>query len=86
MSSTNTAFLLKSLGFIGLGAMGKPMTINLAKSLPVGFHIHVHDVVVTVMDEIHALFPEKIIKCGSAKEVTEKSVRFYRKPRNSWRL
>ena len=74
MSSTNRASLPESLGFIGLGAMGKPMVINLANEIPLGSRIHVHDVVTAAMDELQELFPEKIIKCASAREVTEKSV------------
>ncbi|KAL6362955.1 hypothetical protein LRP88_02355 [Fusarium phalaenopsidis] len=61
-----------SVGFIGLGAMGKPMVINLAKKLPKGSQIHIYDIVTAVVDETAALFPDSIFKCASAKEVAEK--------------
>lgn len=60
-----------SVGFIGLGAMGKPMVINLAKKLPKGSRIHVYDIVTAVVDETVTLFPDSIFKCASAKEVAE---------------
>ncbi|KAL2686715.1 hypothetical protein Neosp_004256 [[Neocosmospora] mangrovei] len=71
-----TASLVKdspttSVGFIGLGAMGKPMVINLAKKLPKGSRIHVYDIVTTVVDETVTLLPDSIFKCSSAKEVAE---------------
>lgn len=58
---------IKNVGFIGLGAMGKPMALNLLKA---GFHVNGYD-----------LFPEKaqeIVEAGgtlmgSPKEVTEAS-------------
>jgi 3-hydroxyisobutyrate dehydrogenase len=54
--------------------MGKPMVINLAKKLPKGSQIHVYDIVMAVVDETVALFPDSIFKCASAKEVAEKCV------------
>lgn len=73
----NTGF--SNLGFIGLGAMGKPMVLNLAKNTASGSRvkIHVHDVVAAAVDEAVSSFPDIIVKCASAKEVTEKSVRCF---------
>ena len=62
-----------SIGFIGLGAMGKPMVVNLARRLPAGSQIHVHDVIPTAVAEIFAWFPTTIVKCANAREVTLKS-------------
>ncbi|RFU25124.1 hypothetical protein B7463_g11211, partial [Scytalidium lignicola] len=67
------ALKTNALGFIGLGAMGKPMARHLANKLPQGTRIHVFDVVQTVVDEFCAEFPERIIKGANAKEVAESS-------------
>lgn len=72
--SENTT-LPQCVGFIGLGAMGKPMVSHLAKKLPAGSQIRVHDVVEAAVDDIHSAFPEVIRKCAHAREVTEGSVR-----------
>ncbi len=77
MARDNSDSQPKSIGFIGLGAMGKPMVMNLAKSLVPSSHIYLNDVVVDVMDEVIKLcteLPITIVKCANAKEVTERSV------------
>ncbi|KAI1504558.1 3-hydroxyisobutyrate dehydrogenase [Biscogniauxia marginata] len=65
--------LPSSVGFIGLGAMGKPMVTNLVRKLPAGSRVFVYDVVAAVMEELSASFPNKITKATNAKEVTEKA-------------
>jgi 6-phosphogluconate dehydrogenase len=77
MASPESSMLPTSVGVVGLGAMGKPMVINLAKRLPAGTRIHVHDVVPVAVDELFASFPETVVKCTSAKDVAEKSVRMH---------
>ncbi|KAL1844587.1 hypothetical protein VTK73DRAFT_2250 [Phialemonium thermophilum] len=78
-----------AVGFIGLGAMGKPMVLNLAKGLPPSSRIFVHDVVPAAVDEVHAARPDVVVKCRDARDVTERSVRrhpsagFYGKPSSS---
>ncbi|KAK4239522.1 NAD binding domain of 6-phosphogluconate dehydrogenase-domain-containing protein [Achaetomium macrosporum] len=72
-SSTSTEPLPKSVGFIGLGAMGKPMAVNLAKALPRGSRLHVHDAVTAPVDELWASFPDIIVRCAGAREVAELS-------------
>ncbi|KAI0597409.1 3-hydroxyisobutyrate dehydrogenase [Biscogniauxia sp. FL1348] len=62
-----------SIGFIGLGAMGKPMVGNLVKRLPLGSRVFVHDVVEASMDDLYASYPSVIVKSTNAKEVTESS-------------
>jgi hypothetical protein len=64
----------RAIGFIGLGAMGAPMVSNLAQKLPANSTINVHDVIESVVDEVHAKYPDTILKCSSAKEVAENSV------------
>jgi 3-hydroxyisobutyrate dehydrogenase len=73
MSSPNEP-LPRSIGFIGLGVMGKPMATNLARSLPRGSQIHAHDAVEAPVDEYCASFPDVAVKCASAREVADKSV------------
>lgn len=73
-SSTHSKKLPKCIGFIGLGAMGKPMAVNLAKSLPSGSQIYAHDAVNMPVDELYRSFPDMIVKCTSAREVAESSV------------
>jgi 3-hydroxyisobutyrate dehydrogenase-like beta-hydroxyacid dehydrogenase len=68
MASTND---FEKLGFIGLGAMGKPMVTHLANKLPPDSRIWVYDVVQQVVDDLCAEFPERILKSTSAKDVAE---------------
>lgn len=75
MTQTDASVLPDSVGFIGIGLMGKPMVVNLANKLPPGSRIHVHDVVTAAVDELCTSYPDQIVRCTSAKEVTEKSVR-----------
>jgi 3-hydroxyisobutyrate dehydrogenase len=74
MTPTDANNLSDSVGFIGLGLMGKPMVENLAKKLPSGTCINVHDVLAAAVDELCSSYPERVFRCGSAKEVTEQSV------------
>lgn len=64
----------KKLGFIGLGAMGKPMVSHLAKKLPADSRIWVYDVVEKVVDELCAEFPERIVKGANANDVAQQVV------------
>jgi 3-hydroxyisobutyrate dehydrogenase-like beta-hydroxyacid dehydrogenase len=69
------SFEFNKLGFIGLGAMGKPMVTHLAKKLPSGSRIWVFDVVEQAMDELCAEFPDRVFKGVNAKAVTQEVVR-----------
>ncbi|CZR54236.1 related to 3-hydroxyisobutyrate dehydrogenase [Phialocephala subalpina] len=62
-----------AVGFIGLGAMGRPMAGHLASKLPSQTRIYVYDVVESVVDEVCKEFPDKVLKGSSAKDVAEKS-------------
>jgi pyrroline-5-carboxylate reductase len=62
------------LGFIGLGAMGKPMVSHLAKKLPLESRIWVYDVVEQLVDDICAEFPERIMKSANSKDVAQQAV------------
>jgi 3-hydroxyisobutyrate dehydrogenase len=66
--------LSRPIGFIGLGAMGRPMVVNLTKKLPPGSKLRVHDVVDAAMDDFASIFPTIVVKCSSAREVAESSV------------
>lgn len=63
------------VGFIGLGAMGMPMARHLATKLPPETQIFVFDIAQALIDQLCAEFPSKVLKCSSAKEVAEKTVR-----------
>ncbi|QVM06214.1 hypothetical protein D8B26_000925 [Coccidioides posadasii str. Silveira] len=63
----------RSLGFIGIGAMGRPMAENLASKLPPPSIINIYDVSEKAMDELFMRNDGKIVKCSSAKDVAEKS-------------
>ncbi len=71
------SFEYKSVGFIGLGAMGKPMAGHLANKLPTNSLIHVFDVVEAAVDELCKEYPNRVIKSANAKAVAEKSVRIH---------
>ncbi|KAF2006081.1 hypothetical protein P154DRAFT_615981 [Amniculicola lignicola CBS 123094] len=64
-------FEYKTLGFIGLGAMGKPMLVHLADKLPPESRIYVFDVVEAVVDEMCSKYPHRVLKASSAKEVAQ---------------
>lgn len=66
---------IRAVGFIGLGAMGKPMVKHLANKLPPETFIYVFDVVQLVVDELCADFPNKVVKGLNAKVVAEMTVR-----------
>lgn len=65
----------KTLGFIGLGAMGRPMLEHLAKKLPPESRIWVYDVFEKVVDELYIQYPERVLKGKSAKDVAKQAVR-----------
>ncbi|KAJ4298910.1 hypothetical protein N0V90_004153 [Kalmusia sp. IMI 367209] len=61
----------RTLGFVGLGAMGKPMLVHLANKLPPESRIFVFDVVEGVMDEVCQQFPNRVFKSSSARDVAQ---------------
>jgi len=67
-------FKYTTVGFIGLGAMGRPMCGHLANKLPAETKIYVFDVVQKVLDEVCAEFPNKVFASPNAKDVADKSV------------
>lgn len=66
----------KTVGFIGLGAMGKPMLEHLAKKLPAESRLWVYDVVDSVVDEVCATFPDRVYKGTNPADVAQHAVRF----------
>ncbi|KAK2783309.1 hypothetical protein FQN53_009297 [Emmonsiellopsis sp. PD_33] len=66
-------FECKTLGFIGIGAMGRPMVGHLARKLPAETRIYIFDVVERVLDEVCAEHPEKVFRGENARDVAEKS-------------
>ncbi|CAO2650105.1 Nn.00g013970.m01.CDS01 [Neocucurbitaria sp. VM-36] len=61
----------KTLGFIGLGAMGKPMLEHLANKLPPESRIWVYDVAEQVVHDVCDTFPERVLRGKSAKDVAQ---------------
>lgn len=77
MGSDDSQPFAGSIGFIGLGAMGKPMVLNLANKLPASAHLYIHDVVAAAVDDVAQLcasLPISVVRCADSKEVAEKSV------------
>lgn len=64
----------RSVGFIGLGAMGMPMATHLADKLPEETRIYVFDVSRPSMEDLCKRYPGKVIGAESAKDVADKSV------------
>ena len=69
------ATLTQHFGFIGLGAMGFPMALNLAKKVPGLKTINIYDVSADSLKRAAAAAADCFNACSSAKEVAEKSVR-----------
>jgi 3-hydroxyisobutyrate dehydrogenase-like beta-hydroxyacid dehydrogenase len=69
-----STYSFERFGFIGLGAMGKPMVTHLANKLPPGSRIWVYDVVQEVVEDLCAEFPERIVKGVNAKDVAQQVV------------
>lgn len=61
----------RTLGFIGLGAMGKPMLEHLANKLPRESRLWVYDVVEQVVDDVCAAFPDRVYRATSAANVAQ---------------
>ncbi|KAK4451036.1 NAD binding domain of 6-phosphogluconate dehydrogenase-domain-containing protein, partial [Podospora aff. communis PSN243] len=61
------------LGFIGLGAMGHPMVSNLARKLPPGSTIHVHDINEAAVSSLCSAFPNLAVKATTARDVAKRS-------------
>lgn len=59
----------ETVGFVGIGAMGKPMVEHLAKKLPKESRLWVYDIVEQVVDELCAAFPNRVYKGTSAADV-----------------
>jgi pyrroline-5-carboxylate reductase len=66
----------QNIGFVGVGAMGKAMVVNFARKSICGTRIFIHDINEAVVTELCTAHAGTIIKCSSAKEVAEKTVRY----------
>lgn len=63
-----------SVGFIGLGTMGFPMAENLISKLPLQSKIFVYDVSGEAVNKFKAQYPDSVVPCSSARDVTEQAV------------
>jgi len=78
---------IKNFGFIGLGLMGKPMSINLASKLQADQHLFIFDLLESAMTEVCETKPDAITQCKSPQDVANKAVRSKRSTQsNSRRL
>ncbi|KAL5118801.1 hypothetical protein ACEQ8H_003304 [Pleosporales sp. CAS-2024a] len=66
-----SSYGFEKLGFIGLGAMGKPMVSHLAAKLPLDSRIWVYDVIEAVVDELCNEFPGRLVKAANPREVAQ---------------
>jgi pyrroline-5-carboxylate reductase len=66
----------KTLGFVGLGAMGKPMLEHLANKLPAESRVYVFDVVQDAIEDVCSRYPDKVLRASSAKDVAQKAVSY----------
>ena len=57
--------MVKAIGFVGLGAIGLPMALNLQKS---GFQVYAYDLNQSIYEKLQQ---QGIICCGSIREVAE---------------
>ncbi|KAL3443405.1 NAD binding domain of 6-phosphogluconate dehydrogenase-domain-containing protein [Aspergillus insuetus] len=64
---------ITSLGFIGLGAMGKPMAAQLATKLPATVQLIVYDIVDTAVQDLATRYPSKVLAGESPVDVTARS-------------
>lgn len=76
LSSNMSESDFRTLGFVGLGAMGKPMLEHLADKLPAESRIYVFDVVHDVVEDVCSRYPNRVIEASSAKDVAQKAVSF----------
>lgn len=65
---------VESVGFIGLGAMGKLMAGHLATKLPPTSKLYVYDVVHAPVEELVNKFPGKVVAGQSPKHVAQHAV------------
>lgn len=63
-----------SVGFIGLGTMGYPMAENLISKLPAKSKMFVYDVSADSVNRFNTQYPDSVVPCASAREVTEQAV------------
>ena len=66
---------ISGLGFVGLGAMGLPMARHLAAKLPDNIQVFVFDINPSSVEELYDQYPHRVVKCASAKQVADRSVR-----------
>lgn len=75
-SSNMSESEFKTLGFVGLGAMGRPMLVHLANKLPAESRIYVFDVVEQAINEVCSQYPGRVLRASSAKDVAQQAVSY----------
>ena len=64
---------VKSIGFIGVGAMGKPMVGHLANKLPKETELWIYDVSEDAVDQVLSRNDGRVRKGASARDVADRS-------------
>ena len=83
MENTDQAVFPKAFGWIGLGAMGFPMALQLRKHIPVESVLYIYDIDKEAMERYVTTAKEigvaaNVYMMNTAREVAENSVRFLR--------
>lgn len=65
---------IRSIGFIGVGAMGKPMVGHLAEKLPTETHLTIFDVSEEAVEQVVSQSGDRVRKGTCARDVAERSV------------
>ncbi|KAG9659201.1 hypothetical protein KCU64_g4008, partial [Aureobasidium melanogenum] len=71
--ATESSKDIKTFGFVGLGLMGKPMSINLASKLEADQHLFVYDLVGSAVLEVCESAPDRVSPCQSPQDVANKA-------------
>ena len=72
--AASTPDLPKNIGWIGLGLMGLPMSINLLKKTSPETKLYVYDISKESINKLVEQGNGRVEACGSSKEVADKSV------------
>lgn len=75
LSQTKNMISSHSFGFIGLGVMGYPMALNVARKLSnTQSPLYVYDISTEVLQRFQKEMPGAVCACSNAREVTKNSV------------
>lgn len=73
LSATMASY--RSIGVVGVGAMGEQMVINVAHKTDPDVRVYINDLNEAVVQRLCTDFTGKVNKCSTAGDVAERSVR-----------